>query len=146
MKVLITDPISQSGISILEDAGIKTIKLFNGSNSDKIKACSDVSGWIIRSGTTIDAKTIKSSKNLRVIGRAGVGIDNIDLSAATRNGVIVMNTPDVNTISAAEHTIAMILTLSRNISQGDYELKKNKWNRHLLIGTELRNKTLGIIG
>ena len=68
MKVLITDPISQSGISILEDAGIKTIKLFNGSNSDKIKASSDVSGWIIRSGTTIDAKTIKTSKNLRVIG------------------------------------------------------------------------------
>ena len=146
MKVLITDPISQSGISILEDAGIKTIKLFNGSNSDKIKASSDVSGWIIRSGTTIDAKTIKKSKNLRVIGRAGVGIDNIDLYAATRNGIIVMNTPDVNTISAAEHTIAMILTLSRNISQGDYELKKNEWNRHLLIGTELRNKTLGIIG
>ena len=75
-----------------------------------------------------------------------MGIDNIDLYAATRNGIIVMNTPDVNTISAAEHTIAMILTLSRNISQGDYELKKNEWNRHLLIGTELRNKTLGIIG
>ncbi len=146
MKVLITDPISESGISILEEAGIKTVKLYNGSNGDKIKACSDVSGWIIRSGTTIDARTITLSKNLRAIGRAGVGIDNIDIPAATRNGVIVMNTPDVNTISAAEHTIAMILTLSRNISQGDYELKQNKWNRHLLIGTELRNKTLGIVG
>ena len=146
MKVLITDPISETGVSILKKAGIDIVQLYDASDDDKIKACGDVSGWIIRSGTTIDDEAIRASKNLRAIGRAGVGIDNIDISAATRNGVIVMNTPDVNTISAAEHTIAMMLALSRNISQGDYELKQNKWNRHLLIGTELRNKTLGIVG
>ena len=146
MKVLITDPISETGISILEKAGIKTIQLYNATIEDKIKACSDVSGWIIRSGTTINEEIIRASKHLRAIGRAGVGIDNIDILAATRNGVIVMNTPDVNTISAAEHTIAMMLALSRNISQGDHELRQNKWNRHLLVGTELRNKTLGIVG
>ena len=146
MKVLITDPISESGISVLKKAGIKTLQLYDVSSSEIIKACTDASGWIIRSGTKIDAKIMNVSKKLRAIGRAGVGIDNIDISAATRMGVVVMNTPDVNTISAAEHTIAMMLALSRNISKGDFELKQNEWNRHLLIGTELRDKTLGIVG
>ena len=146
MKVLITDPISESGISVLKKAGIKTLQLYDVSSSEIIKACTDASAWIIRSGTKIDAKIMKVSKKLRAVGRAGVGIDNIDISAATRMGVVVMNTPDVNTISAAEHTIAMMLALSRNISKGDFELKQNEWNRHLLIGTELRDKTLGIVG
>jgi len=146
MKVLITDPISESGISVLKKAGIKTLQLYDVSSSEIIKACTDASGWIIRSGTKIDAKIMKVSKKLRAIGRAGVGIDNIDISAATRMGVVVMNTPDVNTISAAEHTVAMMLALSRNISKGDFELKQKEWNRHLLIGTELRGKTLGIVG
>ena len=146
MKVLITDPISESGISILEDANLKVIQLYEASNSEKIKACEDIDGWIIRSGTSIDKKFINIAKKLRIIGRAGVGVDNIDIGAATRNGIVVMNTPDVNTISAAEHTVAMMLALSRNISIGDFELKQKKWNRHLLIGSELRNKTLGIVG
>ena len=146
MKVLITDPISESGISILEDANFRVIQLYEASNSEKIKACEDIDGWIIRSGTSIDKKFINIAKKLRIIGRAGVGVDNIDIGAATRNGIVVMNTPDVNTISAAEHTVAMMLALSRNISIGDFELKQKKWNRHLLIGSELRNKTLGIVG
>ena len=146
MKVLITDPISESGILVLKKAGIKILQLYDASSSEIIKACTDASGWIIRSGTKIDAKIMKVSKKLRAIGRAGVGIDNIDISAATRMGVVVMNTPDVNTISAAEHTVAMMLALSRNISKGDFELKQKEWNRHLLIGTELRGKTLGIVG
>ena len=146
MKVLITDPISELGISILEDANFEVIQLYDASDSDKIKACEDVDGWIIRSGTSIDKNSIYSAKKLRAIGRAGVGVDNIDINSATRNGIVVMNTPDVNTISAAEHTVAMMLALSRNISIGDFQLKQNKWNRHLLIGSELRNKTLGIVG
>ena len=146
MKVLITDPISESGISVLKKAGIETLQLYDASSGEIIKACTDASGWIIRSGTKIDAKIMKFSKKLRAIGRAGVGIDNIDISTATRMGVVVMNTPDVNTISAAEHTVAMMLGLSRNISKGDFELKQKEWRRHLLIGTELRDKTLGIVG
>ena len=146
MKVLITDPISESGISVLKKAGIKTLQLYDVSSSEILKACTDATGWIIRSGTKIDAKIMKVSKKLRAVGRAGVGIDNIDISAATRMGVVVMNTPDVNTISAAEHTVAMMLALSRNISKGDFELKQKEWNRHLLIGTELMDKTLGIVG
>ena len=146
MKVLVTDPITKSGISILEEANINVVQLNNASVDDKLNACVDAAGWIVRSGTSIDPKAIKAAKRLRVIGRAGVGVDNIDISAATRGGIVVMNTPDVNTISAAEHTIAMMLALSRNISIGDLEIKQKKWNRHLLVGSEIKNKTLGIIG
>ena len=89
---------------------------------------------------------LESGKKLQVIGRAGVGVDNIDIQAATRKGIVVMNTPDVNTISAAEHTIALILALSRNIHHGHMGLDQGSWNRHELVGTELRNKTIGIIG
>ena len=89
---------------------------------------------------------IQAAKKLKAIGRAGVGVDNIDIDEATRKGVIVMNTPDVNTISAAEHSVAMMLALSRNIAIGDSEVKRKVWKRHLLIGSELRGKVLGLVG
>ena len=146
MKVLISDPISESGLRILKESNLEILYLPDASIEEKTSASKDVHGWIIRSGTAITDQMIKNSKNLQVIGRAGVGVDNIDISAATRKGIVVMNTPDVNTISAAEHTLAMILTLSRNIAVGDSGLKEGKWNRHELIGSELRNKTIGIVG
>ena len=145
MKVLISDPITESGLKILKESNLEIVHLPDASIEEKSSASKDVHGWIIRSGTAITDQMIKSSKNLQVIGRAGVGVDNIDISAATRKGIVVMNTPDVNTISAAEHTLAMILSLSRNIAVGDSGLKEGKWNRHELIGSELRNKTIGII-
>lgn len=146
MKILISDPITNKGLSILKDANFDLIELPNASNKDKAEACKDVQGWVIRSGTSVTAKMIESAKKLVVIGRAGVGVDNIDIEAATRHGVVVMNTPDVNTISAAEHTVAIILSLSRNIAEGNSSLKKGQWNRNALVGSELRNKTLGIVG
>ena len=146
MKVIITDPISESGISFLKEADFSVVQLYNASKEDIIRACEDTDGWIIRSGTKIDKKMIKAAKKLKAIGRAGVGVDNIDIDEATKRGIIVMNTPDVNTISAAEHSIAMMLALSRNVSIGDSEVKQMKWNRHLLIGSELRGKTLGLVG
>ena len=146
MKILISDPITNKGLSILKDSNFDLIELPNASNKEKAEACKDVQGWIIRSGTTVTAEMIESAKKLIVIGRAGVGVDNIDVEAATRHGVVVMNTPDVNTISAAEHTVAIILSLSRNIAEGNSSLKKGEWNRNALVGSELRNKTLGIIG
>ena len=94
MKVLVTDPIAKSGISILEEANINVVQLNDASVDDKLNACVDVAGWIVRSGTSIDLKAIKAAKRLRAIGRAGVGVDNIDISAATRGGIVVMNTPD----------------------------------------------------
>ena len=146
MKILISDPITNKGLSILKDSNFDLIELPNASNKEKAEACKDVQGWVIRSGTTVTAEMIESAKKLIVIGRAGVGVDNIDVEAATRHGVVVMNTPDVNTISAAEHTVAIILSLSRNIAEGNSSLKKGEWNRNALVGSELRNKTLGIIG
>ena len=146
MKVLIADPISDSGISILNDAGFELILKPESSQEEKTNAARDVDGIIIRSGTKVDSKMIEYGKSLKIIGRAGVGIDNIDLNAATRKGVIVMNTPDVNTISAAEHTIALMLTLSRNIHIGHSTLTSGRWERHNLIGTELQKKTIGILG
>ena len=146
MKVLLSDPITDAGLAILNDAGLEIVYLPDGTPEEKQTAARDVHGWIIRSGTNITADMIQSSQNLLVIGRAGVGVDNIDFPSATRKGVVVMNTPDVNTISAAEHTVALMLTLSRNIHLGHSGLEKGEWNRDHLVGTELRNKTLGIVG
>ncbi len=146
MKVIVSDPISEDGLRILKDHNIEVINV-DGHNIDEYyNDIKTAEGWIIRSGTTIDSKIIKKAINLSVIGRAGVGVDNIDISAATRRGIVVMNTPDANTISAAEHTMALILALSRNVSSGHNGLSKGEWNRHLLIGSELHGKTIGIVG
>ena len=138
-KILVTDPISDTGISILKDNDCEIIDCTN----DKSKIpdiIHEIDGWIIRSGTQITPDDIQSAKKLQVIGRAGVGIDNINLSSATKYGVVVMNVPDGNSISAAEHTMAMILTLSRNIHIGHSTLNKGSWERANLVGIELRNK------
>ena len=146
MKILISDPITDNGLSILKDANFNVLYMPKASIEEKIEASKEVHGWIVRSGTTITEQMIEESKNLQVIGRAGVGVDNINIPIATRRGIVVMNTPDINTISAAEHTVAMMLTLSRNISVGDSEVKQGEWNRNELIGSELSNKILGIVG
>jgi len=100
----------------------------------------------VRSQTKVEAKVIESGKKLKVIGRAGVGTDNIDINAATRNGIVVVNAPTANTVAAAEHTVALMLALARNIPQANSLLKTGKWQREAMIGSELRNKILGIIG
>jgi len=145
-KVLVTDPISDKGLAIITDAGLELI--YEPALSPEVlnEVVSDVHGWVIRSGTTITAEHLALAKNLQVIGRAGVGVDNIDIKAATNKGVLVMNMPDGNTISAAEHTMALISTLSRNIQLGHLGLVNGEWNRHALVGNELRGKTLGIVG
>ncbi len=145
-KVLITDPITSSGLSILQDSGLDVLDYSKSPQEEWEKVLPDIHGWIIRSGTRPDEKLMALAPKLEVIGRAGVGVDNIDIPYATRHGIVVMNTPDVNTISAAEHTIGMILAVSRNISQGHLGLSQGQWNRHALIGTELKGKTLGVVG
>ena len=146
MKVLVSDPITKDGLNILKTAGLDVIYLPEGTPEEKQSACQDVHGWIIRSGTKVSSEMIQIAEDLQVIGRAGVGVDNIDFPSAIRKGIVVMNTPDVNTISAAEHTIALMLTLSRNIHLGHFRLEKGEWNRNQLVGTELHGKTLGIVG
>mgnify|MGYP001263767937 CR=1 FL=1 len=146
MKVIVSDPISDDGLNIFYENNIDVIDATDSIIDENYKHISTANGWIIRSGTTLDANIIKKADNLSVIGRAGVGIDNIDIAAATRKGVVVMNTPDANTISAAEHTMALLLSLSRNVSYGHQSILSGNWGRHKFIGSELRAKTLGIIG
>ena len=128
-KVLITDPISDNGMNILRDNNIEIFYHPDSKLDDLKDIIKKVDGWIIRSGTKISNDLINSAVELKVIGRAGVGVDNIDINAATDRGVVVMNVPDGNTISAAEHTMALISALSRNIQIGHLSLLKGEWRR-----------------
>lgn len=145
-KILLTDSLSSAGKKVLEDAAIEVIEILDQDAAKMEAALPLVEGWIIRSGTTISADNIKKATALRAIGRAGVGVDNIDIKAATAHGVVVMNTPGGNTISAAEHTIALMMSMARNIPAGDNSMKAGLWNRKALMGTELNGKTLGVLG
>ena len=146
MKILISDPITEEGIKLIRDSGLEVDYLPDASKDEIENSPKDANGSIIRRGTKITSSIFELAKNLIVIGRAGVGVDNIDLTTATRKGVVVMNTPDANTISAAEHTVAIMLTLSRNIHQGHSSLQKGGWDRHKLVGTELSGKIIGVLG
>lgn len=146
MKILITDSLSSEGKQVIESAGAEIVEILDGDQEKLNAVLPDVHGWIIRSGTRIDAASLQKAKSLKAIGRAGVGVDNIDIPAATERGIVVMNTPGGNTISAAEHSIALLMSLARNIPQGDASTKAGAWERKALTGTELNGKTLGLIG
>jgi D-3-phosphoglycerate dehydrogenase len=144
-KVLITDPISEEGIEVLLKEAQVDIKT-NLKPEEIIAIIGNYDALIVRSQTKVTAAIIKAGKSLQVIARAGVGIDNVDVEAATRCGVMVINAPTGNTVSAAEHAIALMLALARNIPQANASLKSCVWKRNEFMGTELRGKTLGIIG
>jgi D-3-phosphoglycerate dehydrogenase / 2-oxoglutarate reductase len=110
------------------------------------KICGGYDGWVIRSGTRITADLIDAAHNLKVIGRAGVGYENIDADAATQRGIVVMNTPGGNNVTTGEHTVALMMALARHIPQAVSSLKSGKWERNKFVGVELCNKTLGVIG
>ena len=145
-KVLVSDPLADKGIEILEEAGFEVIYNPNPSNDELISYSRDINAWVVRSGTKILSEHLEDARKLQVIGRAGVGIDNIDIEEATKHGILIMNMPDGNTISAAEHTIAMMMSLSRNIQLGHVGLLKGEWNRSNLVGSELYGKILGVVG
>ena len=145
MKVLIADPISDEGIDILRDHAQVDIKP-GLAPEELISTIGDYDALVVRSQTKVSAKVIEAGQKLQVIARAGVGVDNIDVDEATRHGIVVVNAPTSNTISAAEHTIALMLALARHIPQANAVLKSGVWRRSDFMGTEVRNKTLGIIG
>ena len=146
-KVLISDPLSEDGIYPLREAeNIEIIIETELTHEQLLEKVKDVDALLVRSQTQVTKEVIENGKRLKIIGRAGVGVDNIDLEAATENGVIVVNAPDGNTNSAAEHTMAMIMALARKIPQAYYTIKNRKWDRKSHIGVELRGKTLGIVG
>jgi D-3-phosphoglycerate dehydrogenase len=145
MKILVADPIAEEGIQSLRSYAQVDVK--TKLELEQLKAMiGDYDALIVRSQTKVGAGVIESGKKLKVIGRAGVGIDNIDVDAATRKGIVVVNAPTGNIIAAAEHTIALMLALARNVPQANSHLKSGKWQREEFVGTEIRNKTLGIIG
>ncbi|HSB28736.1 MAG TPA: phosphoglycerate dehydrogenase [Pyrinomonadaceae bacterium] len=146
MKILVADDVSDTGLQPLRDAGFEVEKRTGLSKQELISSLQNCDGLIVRSETKVTADILEATPNLRVIGRAGVGVDNIDVPAATVNGVVVMNAPDGNTITTAEHTIALLISLARSIPQANTSLKSGRWERKKFIGVELQGKTLGIIG
>jgi len=145
MKVLIAEPISDEGIDILRSYAQVDIKL--GLKPEEIiSIIGDYEALVVRSQTQVSAKVIQTGEKLQVIARAGVSVDNIDIEEATRHGIVVVHAPTGNTISAAEHTIALMLSLARHIPQASAMLKSGIWQRTDFMGIEVRNKTLGIIG
>ena len=146
MKMLVSDPLSEEGLTILRDSGIP-VDVKTGLSEDELCAIiGEYDGLVIRSGTKVTKKVIDAGSRLKVIGRAGVGVDNVDIPAATEKGILVMNTPSANIVSAAEHSCAMILALARNIPQAHESMHRGEWKRSRFSGIELNGKTLGIIG
>ncbi|WP_431802191.1 phosphoglycerate dehydrogenase [Halobacillus andaensis] len=146
-RVLISDPLSEEGIKpLLEASDVEAVIDPALSHEELFKEISTSDALIVRSQTQVTRELIENAPRLKVIGRAGVGVDNIDLDAATDHGVVVVNAPDGNTISTAEHTMAMLMSLARNIPQAYHQLKQNRWERKKFVGVELKGKTLGIVG
>jgi len=145
MKVLVADPISEEGINILRRHAQVDIKT-GLKPGELIATIGDYEALVVRSQTQVTAEVIEAGGKLQVIARAGVGIDNVNVEEATRRGIVVVNAPTGNTISAAEHAIALMLSLARHIPQANAVLKSGVWRRSDFMGTELRGKTLGIIG
>ncbi|MBF0103746.1 MAG: phosphoglycerate dehydrogenase [Deltaproteobacteria bacterium] len=149
MKVLISDKCSPKGIKILQET--KGIEVLNqpglGKDIDKLKeVIADVDAIIIRSATKLKADILSCAKKLKVIARAGIGVDNVDIPAASKQGIIVMNTPFGNTVTTAEHAIAMMFACSRQIPQATASIRAGKWEKNAFMGSEIFNKTLGLIG
>lgn len=146
-KVLITDPLSNQGIDkLLAAQDVEVIQKHNLSPEELMLEIESADALLVRSQTKVTAEIIEKASRLKVIARAGVGVDNIDIPAATQKGIIVVNAPDGNTISTAEHTFAMLISLSRNIPQAYQSILQGKWDRKKYVGTELNGKTLSIIG
>jgi len=146
-KVLVTDTLADQGLAILEQsAGLEVDYRPGLSPADLLEAIADAEALVIRSGTQVTADVIAAGEKLRVIGRAGIGVDNVDVPAATARGIAVMNTPGGNNITTAEHAIALLISLARHIPQANASLKSGRWEKKRFMGMELYNRTLGVLG
>src|SRR5690625_1378718 len=146
-NVLITDPLSEAGLKPLRESKHLNVSVKTDLTEEQIlKEIKTAHALVVRSQTKVTREVIEHGKQLKVIGRAGVGVDNIDLEAATEKGIVVVNAPNGNVNSAAEHTMAMLMALARRIPQAYNSLKNGKWNRSAYVGVEVKGKTLGVIG
>ncbi len=147
MKVLVSDKLSEEGLKILRDCSALQVDVKTGLSEDElIGIIGDYQALIIRSSTTVTPRVLEAAKKLKLVGRAGIGVDNVDLPAASKHGVIVMNTPSGNAVTTAEHALAMMFAVSRMIPQATMTMKQGKWEKKQFVGRELCNKTLGIVG
>jgi len=146
-RIIVLDDLSQDGLKLLESAGNLEVVVKTGLKGEELrKTLMEFDGAICRSGVKITAEAMEGNTRLRAIARAGVGVDNIDVKAATRHGIVVMNTPGGNTVSTAEQTLALMFGMSRNIAPAYQSLIEGRWDRKKFMGTQLAGKTLGIIG
>ncbi|MBI2447042.1 MAG: phosphoglycerate dehydrogenase, partial [Candidatus Omnitrophica bacterium] len=147
MKILITESLSPEGMAIIKkEKDIQVEERIGLSKGELLKIIPRYDALIVRSQTKVTGEVIERASRLKVIGRPGVGLDNVDVEAATKRGIIVMNTPEGNTISTAELTFGLLLSIARNIPSAVNSVKMRKWERGRFVGRELYNKTLGIIG
>src|SRR6266581_6699100 len=148
MKILVCDPVSPKGISLLEQRPEFQVVVLPKrlSEAELLPLVEDAVALVVRSETKVTKAVIDAAKRLRVVGRAGVGVDNVDVDAATQRGVVVMNTPGGNTISTAELSFAMLLSLARKVPQAHASMATGKWDRKQFQGVELAGKTLGVLG
>ncbi|HEX2680979.1 MAG TPA: phosphoglycerate dehydrogenase, partial [Candidatus Dormibacteraeota bacterium] len=144
-KILVADPLAEDGLERLRRAGEVTV-LTRLTEDELVKRIPEYDALVVRSETRVTAPIIEAAARLRVVGRAGVGVDNIDVPAATRRGIVVVNAPRGNIVAAAEHTIALLFSLARWVPQADASVKRGEWTRAKFVGTEIRGKTIGVIG
>src|SRR6478672_7388302 len=145
-RVLVSEQLADSGLEAMRAAGLEVDVRLGLSPDELLDAIRGASALVIRSATQVNAQVIEAADELVVVGRAGIGLDNVDVEVATKRGVMVVNAPQSNVLSAAEHTIALLLAQARNIPQAHRDLKDHQWNRSRWEGVELHNKTLGIVG
>src|SRR5512139_3977490 len=148
MKVLVCDPIAQKGIALLQQRPEFEVVVLPKrlTEAELLPLVKDVVAMLVRSETKVTRQIFEAAPLLRVVGRAGVGVDNVDVDAATQRGVVVMNTPGGNTVSTAELSFAMLLSLARNVPQAHGSMAAGKWDRKQFQGSELAGKTLGVLG
>ena len=147
MKILVSDNLGEAGIQMFEEEEGIEVDVNTGLSPEELKnIIGDYDALVVRSATKVTEDLLKAATRLKAVGRAGIGLDNVDIPAATKRGIIVMNTPGGNIITTAEHAIGMIMALSRNIPEGTASLKAGRWDKKKLQGREIYNKTLGIIG
>ena len=147
MKVLVSDNLGQAGIRMLQEEEGIDVDVKTGLSPQELKRIiGEYDGLIIRSATQVSEDLLDTATRLKVVGRAGIGLDNVDIPAATKRGIVVMNTPGGNVITTAEHSIGMLLALSRNVPEGTASLKAGRWDKKKLQGREIFNKILGVIG
>ena len=146
-KVLVSDSLAPQGVDVLKQAeGLEVIERPGASPDELLELIGDVEGLVIRSGTKVTSDVIARADHLKVIGRAGIGVDNVDVAAATGRGIVVVNTPEGNNITTAEHALALMVALARHVPQATASMKEGKWEKKKFQGMELFNRTLGVIG